>query len=166
MGLDAISNWFLPINALSFTSQMRRLSMNCVGYCCIISFVCDLCPVSHPEHGSGNWGWKFLLFFLWNKRYTCSDTDLCWTIIRCGQTLWNYCLYWVTGCSSVHFYSKGWWGAETSCPEKLCMPHPWRSSRLSWMGPRQPKLVGGNQPTARGWAMFRGFLLWNFILLN
>ena len=33
-----------------------------------------------------------------------------------------------------------------SCPWKLWVPPPWRCSRLGWMGPWQPKLMGGSWP--------------------
>ena len=35
-----------------------------------------------------------------------------------------------------------------SCPWKLWFPPPWRCSRLGWMGPWQPKLMGGSWPKA------------------
>jgi len=37
-----------------------------------------------------------------------------------------------------------------SCPEKLGMPHPWRHSRLGWMGPWAAELVWG-QPCPQQW---------------
>ena len=30
---------------------------------------------------------------------------------------------------------REWWGAGTGCPERLWIPHPWRCSRPSWIGP-------------------------------
>ena len=36
-------------------------------------------------------------------------------------------------------------------PREAVVPHPWRCSRLGWMGPGQPELVGCNQPMAGDW---------------
>ena len=33
------------------------------------------------------------------------------------------------------FLLRGWWGVGTGCPERLCMPHSWRSLRPSSVEP-------------------------------
>lgn len=163
MGLDAISNWFPPINALSFTSQMRRLSMNCVVYCCIISFVCDLCPVSHIQHTeveteAGN----SLLFFLLEQMIHV----LGYGFVLDHHQMWTNSLKLLFVLSNRVQFSLFLLYRVVRCRSRPWMPHPWRSSRLSWVGPGQPELVGGNQPIAGGWDVLGFFLLWNFILLN
>lgn len=37
------------------------------------------------------------------------------------------------------------------CPGRLWVPHPWRCSRPSWMGPGQPELEDGVPAHSRGW---------------
>ena len=44
-----------------------------------------------------------------------------------------------------NFLFREWWSPGTSCPEKLWMPHPWRSSSPDWMGP-WAAWAGGWQP--------------------
>ena len=42
--------------------------------------------------------------------------------------------------------------ALAQLPRELWVPHPHRHSRLGWVGPGQPELVGGSQPMAGvGW---------------
>ena len=50
------------------------------------------------------------------------------------------------------FSLRGWWGTSTGCPEKLCVPHPWRCWRPDWMSPGQPDLQLITLPTGgEGW---------------
>jgi len=56
---------------------------------------------------------------------------------------------------------RGWWGADTGCPERLWMPLTWRCSRPGWMGPWAAwpsNKCGGWQP-----CLWRGG--WSFMIL-
>ena len=61
-------------------------------------------------------------------------------------------------------YSEGR-EAVALLPKGLWVPHPWRCSRLGWMGPGQPDVVGGTQPTAGGWSGWTLYFLSTQIIL-
>lgn len=59
--------------------------MDCVGYCCIISFVCDPCPVSRIQNVEMETEASLfspLVQPIYMLRY-----GFMWTVIRCGQIL-------------------------------------------------------------------------------
>lgn len=65
--------------------QVRKLNMDCVGYCCIISFVCDPCPVSRIQNVEMETEASLfspLVQPIYMLRY-----GFMWTVTRCGQIL-------------------------------------------------------------------------------